>query len=799
MPAHRGSVSYICLILNANKVSTMNRLILLLFLVGLQLPAFAQPSPCAGNPAMASTCLDACVICDIDGFTGRNNLTAQGQTFPNFCTTTFHNMSYIAFIAGSVDLEIAVTVTNCTINWGLEIGFFESSDCQTFTSVTDCNTDVAPNTTVSFTNDIPLTIGAYYYLIMDGSNSDICDWTFNVISGTTAVPPIGPTGVISVETESTCPELPAIFSVTDTPSAALFYWTVNGVPHSNLQQTTDITFPADGTYEVCVAAANACDEAAPNCVTYLVRTPETLSLDEVLCDNDCLEIADTVLCETGEYEFHITLENGCDSAIFVSLEILPQAQAFIDINMCAEDTFFVGNIPYYQTGISIDTIATAMDCDSIITLDLFIVECIIEAETGFLEPVCTGESNGFLTFSVENGTPPFTYIWAHITDPTINGNGSTLLFDNNTIANVPAGDYTIEIFDTFGNQTVEFQSVFDPPVLSVAVDPIDIDDYHLSCFGGADGRIWGFPMGGVPPYTYSWSSGGVADSIVGLSAGNYVLSLTDANGCEVTAETELTEPPVIQPFVNFIDPNCDGYDTGIIHRDSVNGGSPPFLYSMDNDSFGLFFTFNDLNPGDYTFYVMDDNGCLVDTTATLGIPDIPEIIFDSDLEVNLGCDITIPTLTNNTTLTEIQWTPNSFINCDSCLRPKVNPVNETEYILTVTSIDGCVDTDSINVFVIKDRDVYFPTAFSPNGDGINDVFSVYPGKSVGNVNFLKVYNRWGAQVYEAFDLPSGNNRVGWNGDFKGKRMDGGVYTWIAEVTYLDGFTLFYRGDVSIVF
>ncbi len=779
----------------------IRKLLFSIILLALQLPTFAQPAPCGPNPGMTSTCAEACVICDIDGFTGRNNLTAQGQIIPNFCTTIYNNINFISFIAGSEDIEIEVEVTNCTLNTGLEIGFFESSDCETFTSITDCDTDVAPNSTVTFTNFSPLTIGAHYYLIMDGSDGCICDWTFNVLSGSTEVSPINATGDISVETESTCPELPATFSVSDSPGATLFYWTTDGVAHSNLNQTTDISFPNDGTYEVCVSAANACDEAAPNCITYQVRTPETLILDEVLCDNDCLEVADTVLCESGEYEFHITLENGCDSAIFVSLEILPQAQAFIDINMCAEDTFFVGSIPYTETGFYIDTIATMMDCDSIVTLDLFIVECNIETDTGFIAPICTGESNGFLTFSVENGTPPFTYTWAHITDPSIGGNGNTTLLDNNTIPNVPAGDYILEIFDTFGNQSVDFVSVIDPPVLSVSVDPTEIDDYNLSCFGGADGSVWGFPMGGVPPYTYLWSTGGTADSIVGLSAGNYVLSLTDANGCEVTTETDLTEPPVIQPYVNFIDPNCDGYDTGIITLDSmgIEGGTPPYLYSMDNDSFALFFTFNDLNPGDYTFYVLDDNGCMVDTSATLDIPDIPEIIFDSDLEISLGCDITIPTLTNNTTLTDIQWTPDLFIDCDTCLRPKVNPVNETAYILTVTSIDECVDTDSINVFVIKNRDVYFPNAFSPNGDGINDIFSVYPGKSVANINFLKVYNRWGAQVYEAFDLPSGDNRVGWNGDFKGKRMDGGVYTWIAEVTYLDGFTLFYRGDVSIVF
>ena len=72
--------------------------VLLVFLVSLNKIA-AQPTPCGANAAMTSFCADACVVCDIDGFTGINNLTAQGQILPQFCTTMFNNMQYIAFIA----------------------------------------------------------------------------------------------------------------------------------------------------------------------------------------------------------------------------------------------------------------------------------------------------------------------------------------------------------------------------------------------------------------------------------------------------------------------------------------------------------------------------------------------------------------------------------------------------------------------------------------------------------------------------------------------------------------------------
>jgi len=85
-------------------VSWKRKILIGLILIISFLEGFAQPAPCGPNPAMTSSCLSACTICDIDGFTGRNNLTSQGQTFSGFCTTMFHNMSYIAFVAGSTQI-----------------------------------------------------------------------------------------------------------------------------------------------------------------------------------------------------------------------------------------------------------------------------------------------------------------------------------------------------------------------------------------------------------------------------------------------------------------------------------------------------------------------------------------------------------------------------------------------------------------------------------------------------------------------------------------------------------------------
>jgi len=189
------------------------------------------------------------------------------------------------------------------------------------------------------------------------------------------------------------------------------------------------------------------------------------------------------------------------------LSVLPQAQSFIDINLCAGEAFLIGNTPYTTTGIFMDTIQTSLECDSIVNLDLFIIECNIEGSTDFVEPICNGEANGFLIFSVENGTPPFTFDWSNILDPTVGGIGTTTLFDNNMISDVPAGTYEININDDFGNQTVLFQDVTEPTVLGVNPSAIDINGFNLSCNGGSDGTAMAQGFGGIAPYSYSWSNG----------------------------------------------------------------------------------------------------------------------------------------------------------------------------------------------------------------------------------------------------------------------------------------------------
>ncbi len=780
-----------------DNLSSMKRFILTIMCVHIFSSIWAQPEPC-GVDAMTSTCLDACVVCDIDGFTGTNNLTIQGQTFPNFCTTIFHNMSYISFIAGTENLTLSVTVTNCTINRGLEIGIFESFDCETFTAVTDCNTDVAPNATATFSNLVPLVIGQHYYLIMDGSMGDICDWTFNVIEGSTVVGDLTTSGVIEGQ-EELCPELSATYSTTGEVGATLFYWTVNGVPQNSVTPEIDITFPADGTYQLCVTAANVCDEAPSSCTTINVVSPAPLFLNETLCANDCIEVAGETVCEPGLYEFLIPLPNGCDSLIYLDLIVLPEIVSFVDINLCIGETFSIGTSSFSSTGIFVETIQNQDGCDSTVTLDLMMIECEINGTIDFSTPICHGDENGTLLFTLQNGTPPFNYNWSNITSPTIGGTGSTYLFTDILIENIPAGIYEINIVDSFGDDIVFIQEVIDPSVLTLSIYAIYFNGTNLTCYQANDGTATVTGNGGVPEYSFLWSNNETETTITNLSAGNYEVIVTDANGCTEIGNVILTEPNPLEFIADYINPNCDGLETGIIQLDSIWGGTPPYSFALDNNLYTPSDIFQNLSSGTYDYSVLDANGCFADTSASLYEPDIPILFLGDDLEIDLGCNVLITATTNNTTLVDISWTNvDNSLECDSCLETYAASVNNTEYILTVTSIDDCSTSDSIIVNVNKIRDVFIPNAFSPNGDGYNDFFFVNANKSVAVIKDLKVFNRWGALMYEGTDLPANQAQSGWDGFFKGELVNSGVYVWMASIEYLDGEVLLMSGDVTIV-
>ncbi|MEZ4929575.1 MAG: gliding motility-associated C-terminal domain-containing protein [Chitinophagales bacterium] len=136
---------------------------------------------------------------------------------------------------------------------------------------------------------------------------------------------------------------------------------------------------------------------------------------------------------------------------------------------------------------------------------------------------------------------------------------------------------------------------------------------------------------------------------------------------------------------------------------------------------------------------------------------------------------------------------NTYINCNDCVNP-VATQEDIVYTLVYTNEFGCISTDDISILLRKeDHYCYFPTAFTPNSDNVNDIYRSIC-KNVESVE-LRIYNRWGELIY------SGNvadGLSGWDGIYNGKEQNIDVYTYYAKIKYLNGDTENTSGNFTLI-
>ena len=131
-----------------------------------------------------------------------------------------------------------------------------------------------------------------------------------------------------------------------------------------------------------------------------------------------------------------------------------------------------------------------------------------------------------------------------------------------------------------------------------------------------------------------------------------------------------------------------------------------------------------------------------------------------------------------------------------CIRdsPIAGPTETTTYNVFVTNQNGCFKKDEVRISVNRDRPVFFPTAFSPNGDGSNDYFEIPLGKTTTEILELRIINRWGQLVY---DSSNSSGPLRWDGNSENKLSPTGVYIFSATILFDDGEILPFQGDVLL--
>ncbi len=203
----------------------------------------------------------------------------------------------------------------------------------------------------------------------------------------------------------------------------------------------------------------------------------------------------------------------------------------------------------------------------------------------------------------------------------------------------------------------------------------------------------------------------------------------------------------------------------------INGLAGTGTYSGAGINAGGLFDPRAAIPGNhiirYTFSA--SNNCTAFAEQSIKVFEQPFANAGPDRTILRGGHITLNATANGNGL-KYEWAPNTDIDDNKILVPKVSPLRNITYALNVVSADGCEAKDEVLITVLKD--IYVPTAFSPNADGTNDVWHIPFLNSYSGAR-VEVFNRYGQIVYQ-----SGNNSIGWDGQFKGKPLPSGSYVWM---------------------
>ena len=287
--------------------------------------------------------------------------------------------------------------------------------------------------------------------------------------------------------------------------------------------------------------------------------------------------------------------------------------------------------------------------------------------------------------------------------------------------------------------------------------------------------------------------------------GWYTLQVTDGeNGCTAfdSVFISVDEDVPHGMVLDFQSETCHGDQDAWVKVLEVNGGSAPYQYSFDGQNFSSNTEWHFLGSGTYHLLVRDAEGCAYE--ETLFLPETPEFLIDlgPDLVLELGQSQVINVQTNllESEISDVVWTPLDEITCvdDECLNVLVSPTASTGFQVTLVDTSGCVAEDELQLKVKKNRGVFIPNVFTPNHDGINDRFYIQGLSSIKIVKRFIVLDRWGEVMFENINFNINDPTEGWNGNFKNEELNSGVFVYMAEIEFKDGFVATFKGDVTLM-
>lgn len=307
-------------------------------------------------------------------------------------------------------------------------------------------------------------------------------------------------------------------------------------------------------------------------------------------------------------------------------------------------------------------------------------------------------------------------------------------------------------------------------------------------------------------FTYAWSPAlYLSDSLAARPTGSpprptaYVVTVTSIeSGC---IDKDTMNIAVFQPIEVTVSPDqtiCEGQSVNLQAAGAAvaYNWSPAQGLNRNNIANPV------ASPRTTTTYQVvgyDGHQCFADTGfIKVVVNPRPRVDVGPDVALSTGSTYNFAPTTQNGPIVSWKWTPSNDLSCTTCEEPVATVKKNMTYLATVTNEYGCVGIDSMNIktFCLNTQ-VFIPNAFTPDGDGLNDVLMVR-GKGIAQVRSFRIFTRWGELVFEKTNFPPNDPAFGWDGKIRGATGPAEVYVYMADVVCENDLINTYKGNVTLL-
>jgi gliding motility-associated-like protein len=586
-----------------------------------------------------------------------------------------------------------------------------------------------------------------------------------------------------------CDSITSLFVFVEQPQ---FYYDTINICNGEPYDWDGMLLTAEGEYEASYPS-EGCDSVVYLTLSYFDYIEADISA--VVCEGIDFELHDLTASTAGQYQALFSNPDGCDTLYNVDLAVLASSEFYTEETICDGDTLRYLDIVASNSGIYTTTIPNAIGCDSLITVEL----TVLEQKTNHIQAsICEGQTYNLLDISETTSGLYSTII------PAANGCDSLIQVellvgqevDLQLEASICEGD-SYSIYDINENQSGVYTTrvssgSFCDTIVTLTLT-VNTATSYTSEATICDGDTF------------------ILDGINETTSGIYESTITNANGCDSLITIDLTVIP--QSNTTISESFCEGstYEWYDVSTDVAGTYETALTSHTGCDSIvtlelemeliprattykticeGEEFRFRDLTvneSGIYETTVSNVNSCDSILTLELTVNQPADgISLGEDITIDLGETIDLIPDFIGEGVTDIVWIDeNGDVVSEDYELLDIQPIKDTYYEVYAIDANGCDTYDIIFIEVEINIEIYIPNVFSPKMNNEESKFTVGYNYAVEGINSVQIFDRWGSLV---FNLESGDSfgYEGWDGTYNGKELENGVYSYIFKFDIIDG-------------